>query len=183
MRQTNDMAKKPPPKKPGSRIDPERIAFALEKWVSGLPSHNIARDICATYGVAKTTARQYVRLAFRELAKQPSSNPAALIARSESMLHEAAEIAREKGDSKGLATVAFRLAQLNGVVANNAKVVEETELLKARRLNETNWDEELTKATPEERTALLAFIDRIKARPAGGADEAASLKALEAKPR
>ena len=99
-------------------IDPIRIDHAERLYLAGRTPRTIQRTLTRTYGVTPQTARHYLARAKKRLASRPSNeiSPDAARARAESLLLEAAAMARAKEDPKALAMIAHRLAELDGAV-------------------------------------------------------------------
>ena len=99
-------------------IDPIRIDHAERLYLAGRTPRTIQRTLTRTYGVNPSTARSYLARAKKRLGNRPANaiNPDAGRARAESLLLEAAAIARSKEDPKALAIIAHRLAELDGAI-------------------------------------------------------------------
>lgn len=99
-------------------IDPARIDLAERLYLAGRTPRSIERTIAHRFGVTTRTARNYLARAKKRLGNRPANaiNPDAGRTRAESLLLEAAAMARAKEDPKALAIIAHRLAELDGAV-------------------------------------------------------------------
>lgn len=102
-------------------IPRERLALVEDLYLGGKHDTAIQRAVCAAFGVTARTARNYLARVKAKLAARCPPDPAAARARAEAMLLETYELARvgtERGpDTKTMAVVAGRLAQLHGADA------------------------------------------------------------------
>ena len=109
------------------KIPRERLEFVEKLYLAGVPESRIQQRTVRRFEVSYRTARRYLqrvqgRLATR--ADEAPVDPAAILARSEQMLLEAFAAAKRKTfqgepspDTKTMALVAYRLAELRGVAA------------------------------------------------------------------
>lgn len=120
----------------GKAIIPrERLDLAERLFIAGKGRQAIARALCAEYHVTARTARNYIARVEAKIAALPKSPPEAVFQRTEAMLLETYEKARDgvkrmavaqgggvsvveefpESNVGVMATVAVRLAELYGV--------------------------------------------------------------------
>lgn len=109
------------------KIPRERLEYVERLYLGGIPEHKIQQRTVRRFEVSYRTARRYLQLAQAKFARaqtETPTDPAAILARSEALLLEAYAAAKRKTfqgepspDTKTMATVAYRLAELRGVAA------------------------------------------------------------------
>ena len=109
------------------KIPRERLEFVEKLYLAGVPESRIQQRTVRRFEVSYRTARRYLQRVQGRLATRAGGAPcgaAAILARSEQMLLEAFAAAKRKTfqgepspDTKTMALVAYRLAELRGVAA------------------------------------------------------------------
>lgn len=117
------------------KIPRERLALVEKLWLKGRSESVITATVCKRYTISARQARRYVERVKAKIAARDALDPAAALARSERMLLETYQLARtrtamvgrhpktkqpillEDPDTKTMAVVAFRLAELHGAGA------------------------------------------------------------------
>jgi hypothetical protein len=112
------------PKKKGiamRRVDPKRLVFVENLYCKGVATRAIEQRTAAEFRCSRRTVRNYLRKVRERLGRafEKQSKPAAL-ARTESLLAEALELARAKGDPRVLADIAMRMAEVHGALPSRS---------------------------------------------------------------
>lgn len=98
-----------------NHVDPKRLERCEELYLTGIKPRAIERQLAKELGVCKRTVRNYLAKVRERLGTAfAGEDPGAVRSRAESMLLDAYNVAKEKGDGGTMARIAMQLAELHG---------------------------------------------------------------------